>query len=378
VLFRSFAAAAFGAALAATSGTGALAQEKQEYKVGVMGGLSGLGAQIGKWVLAGAQAAADNLAASGGPKFTLIAEDTQWAPQKGVDSFNKLANVDRVDFILSGGSAVMEATAPLATQSKMVMFNTGAQSSNMAGISPYVFSVLQLSDFDTGVLSRYAVKELGYKTIATLYVNNDTGTANQASFSKSFEAAGGKIVAQETFKPNETTYGTQVAKIRATKPDAIYIVGTPAELPFAVRQTRQMAPNIPILSYAGLESKEFLDAAGAAANGIIYTTTAYDPNNSAQNVKNFVAAYKAKNNGEIPTSPYSGYGYDAMMIAATALKETKGQTAGDAMAAAIKRIKTFPGVTGENVFRDNGTVAKAVAVRKIDGEHFTTVTVVQP
>ena len=275
---RSIVAAAVGAAFATGVALGdAKAQEKHDYKVGVMGGLSGLGAQIGKWVLAGAQAAADNLGASGGSTFTLTAEDTQWAPQKGVESFNKLTNVDRVNFILSGGSSVMEATAPLATQSKMVLFNTGAQSSKMAGISPYVFSVLQLSDFDTGVLSRYALKELGYKKIATLYVNNDTGTFNQAAFTKAFEAGGGKIVASETFKPNETTYGVQLAKIRAAQPDAIYIVGTPAELPFAVRQTRQMAPNTPILSYAGIESKEFLDAAGTAANGIIYTTTAYDP-----------------------------------------------------------------------------------------------------
>ena len=343
-----------------------------------MGGLSGLGAQIGKWVVAGAQAAADNLnAAKSGSTFSLIAEDTQWAPQKGVESFNKLSNVDHVNFILSGGSSVMEATAPLATQSKTVMFNTGAQSAKMAGISPFVFSVLQLSDFDTGVLARYAFKDLGYKKIATLYVNNDTGVPNQTSFSKAFEAAGGQIVAAEAFKPNETSYGVQLAKIRAAQPDAIYLVGTPAELPFAARQARQMAPNLPLLSFAGIESKEFLDAAGAAANGIIYTTTAYDPHSDAQNVKDFVAAYKAKNNGEVPTSPYAGYGYDAMMIAAAALKQTNGQT-GTAMADAIKQTKKFPGVTGDNVFRDDGTVAKAVAIRKIDGDHFTTIAVIQP
>ena len=35
-------------------------------------------------------------------------------------------------------------------------------------------------------------------------------------------------------------------RVRAVAPDAIYIVGTPAELPFAVRQTRQMMPDMPI------------------------------------------------------------------------------------------------------------------------------------
>jgi branched-chain amino acid transport system substrate-binding protein len=353
----------------------ASAQDK-EYKIGSLNGLSGLGAQIGQWVTEGAEAACDQLGKTGGLKCTVIAEDSQWAPQKGVDGFNKLLNVDNIDFLLSGGSAVMEAIAPLATQAKLVVMNTGAQSPQMAGISPYIFSVLQLSDFDTGVLSKYALTTLGYKKIATLYVNNDTGTFNQAAFSKSFEAAGGKIVAQESFRPNETNYGVQLAKIRAVQPDAIYIVGTPAELPFAVRQTRQFAPKVPILSYAGLESKEFLDAAGTAANGIVYTTTAFDPTSDKQDIKDFVAAYK-QHFGREPTSPYSGYGYDAVMIAAAALKKTNGQT-GEVMANAIKEIKDFPGVTGENVFRPDGTVAKPVAIRKIDDGVFKTVTIVQP
>ena len=130
----------------------ASAQDK-EYKIGSLNGLSGLGAQIGQWVTEGAEAACDQLGKTGGLKCTVIAEDSQWAPQKGVDGFNKLLNVDNIDFLLSGGSAVMEAIAPLATQAKLVVMNTGAQSPQMAGISPYIFSVLQLSDFDTGVLS---------------------------------------------------------------------------------------------------------------------------------------------------------------------------------------------------------------------------------
>jgi branched-chain amino acid transport system substrate-binding protein len=371
---RTAGAALMTAALSTASPVAA--QQTREYKVGVLAGLSGLGAQIGQWMLAGAKAAADQLGKSGGAKFTIIAEDSQWNPQKGVEGYNKLVNVDKVDFMLSGGSSAMEAIAPLATQNKLVVMNTGAQSSNMAGISPYVFSVLQLSDFDTGVLSRYALETLGYKKIATLYVNNDTGTFNQAAFTKSFEAAGGKIVAAESFKPNETSYGVQLAKIRAAQPDAIYIVGTPAELPFAVRQTRQMAPNLPVLSYAGIESKEFLDAAGAAANGIIYTTTAFNPASDKQNVKDFVAAYTATN-GQAPTSPYAGYGYDAVMIAAAALEKAGGRP-GEPMAKAILDIKNFPGVTGDNQFRDNGTVAKAVAIRKIEDGKFETVTIVQP
>jgi branched-chain amino acid transport system substrate-binding protein len=352
------------------------AQADRNYRVGMLVGLSGLGAQIGQWALNGAEAAAAQLASSGGPKLTIVAEDSQWNPQKGVEGFNKLTTVDRIDVLLSGGSTVMQAIAPLADERKLVLMNVGAQSPNMAGIGKFTFSVLQLSDFDTGILSRYAYDTLKYRKIATLYVNNDTGKFNQEAFAKSFKAAGGTITAQEAFKPNETSYGVQVAKIRATGPDAVYIVGTPAELPFAVKQTRQFAPNLPILSYAGIESKEFLSAAGDAANNIVYTTTAFDPDRNDSAIVAFVKAYEAKYK-EKPTSPYIGYGYDAIMIVAQALKANGGQT-GDALRAKIHEIKRFPGVTGENIFRDDGTVTKAVAVRKIEGGAFKTITVVQP
>lgn len=367
---------ATAAALFLSLAVTASAQDTKDAKVGVLVGLSGLGAQIGQWMLEGAQAAADQVESSGGPAIEIVAEDSQWAAQKAVEGFNKLANVDQVDFLIAGGSAAMEAIAPLSTQREMIVFNTGAQSSNMAGIGPYVFSILQLSDYDTRVLSRYAYAKLGYGKIATLYINNDTGTFNQQAFTRSFEEAGGEIVAAESFRPNETTYGVQMAKIRAAQPDAIYIVGTPAELPFAVRQTRQMAPDTPILSYAGIESQEFLDAAGEAANGIVYTTTAFDPTSEDQHIRDFVAAYEKRYDRK-PTSPYSGYGYDAIMTAVAAMEKSGGKTGGS-MRAAIQEIGQFPGVTGENRFREDGTVAKAVAIREVVDGAFTTIEIVEP
>ena len=357
-------------------GTPASAQSDKPVKIGALLGLSGLGSQIGQWILNGAETAAEQLAASGGQKFTVVAEDSQWNPQKGVEGFNKLTNVDKIDVLLSGGSSVMQAIAPIADERKLVLMNVGAQSPNMAGIGKFTFSALQLSDFDTAVLAKYAYATLKYRKIATLYVNNDTGKFNQAALADFFKAAGGTITAQEAFKSNETNYGVQIAKIRATSPDAIYVVGTPAELPFAVKQVRQFAPNVPVLSYAAVESKEFVTAAGDSANGIIYTTTAFDPASKDPAIVAFSKAYEAKYR-EKPTSPYIGYGYDAVMIIAQAMKQSGGN-AGEPLRATIYKTRRFPGITGENVFRDDGTVAKDIAVRKIDNGTFNTITVVKP
>jgi len=42
------------------------------------------------------------------------------------------------------------------------------------------------------------------------------------------------------------------------------------------------------------------------------------------------------------------------------------------------RIRRFPGVAGESVFRDNGTVAKAIDVKMVKNGKYEALTVVNP
>ena len=349
----------------------------KEITVGLVAGLSGGGAQIGKWMVEGADVAIKRINGEGGKvTFRLIPEDTQWNAQKTVEAFNKLVSVDGAKIVLVGGSSPLQAVAPLADQQDIIIFNIGAQSPAVAGIAKNLFHALQLSDVDIGVMARYAHDKLGLKKLAVMYVNNDTGKFTQAEFVKDFEAAGGKVVAQEAFNQNNSSFGVQLAKIRAANPDSVYLVGTPAELPFAVKQIRQFLPDVKIASYGGIESKEFLTAAGDAANGIVYSTTYFDPTSDAPQVKAFVAAYQAAY-GSTPTSPYITYTYDAMNILARALQETNGET-GSALRDKILEIRRFPGITGETVFRDNGTVVKPIAIKEIVDGKFTVREVVNP
>lgn len=375
---RNFAtmSAAFAGTVGLTWQASAQGADTRTYKLGALAGLSGLGSAIGQWIVQGAEIAIARINRETGiTRFTLTSEDSQWNPQRGLEGFNKLINVDRVDAVLSGGSAVMEAIAPIAESRQLVLMNVGAQAPTMAGIGRFTFSVLQLADFDIQVLANYAYGTMGRRRAAMMYVNNDTGRFNQVEFRRVFERLGGTIVAAEAFRPNETNYGAQVAKIASENPDSVYVVGTPAELPFAVRQLRGALPQVQILSYSGLESQEFLNAAGDSANGIVYTATFFDPASTEPLIRTFVEAYRARFNA-VPTSPFVGYGHDAVSILHTALNETRAP--GEPLRAAIMRIRRFPGVTGDSVFRDDGTVSKAIAIKQIRDGRFSLITVVQP
>ena len=213
------------------------------------------------------------------------------------------------------------------------------------------------------------------RKVALFYVSDDTGKFDQSEFDKDFTKLGGTITSRENFLPSDTNYGAQVAKTAATSPDAVYLVGQPSELPFAARQLRAAMPNAPILSFGGAESQEFLKAAGNAANGMVYTTTYFDPTSKDPNVVTFVDAYR-KAYGQDPASPYIGYGYDGIRILAAALAAAKQP--GEELRKTIAETKHYPGVTGDAIFQEDGTVAKAIAIKQIKDGAFETISVVKP
>jgi branched-chain amino acid transport system substrate-binding protein len=277
--------------------------------------------------------------------------------------------------LIAAGSVVIAPIAPLADQHQIVVMNVGGQTPALAGIGKFTFSVLELADFDIQVITKYAFSNLGLKKGAILFLSNDVGKFNSVEFEKQFKALGGEIGANESFRSTDTSLGAQVAKIASGSPDFVYVVAEVDSTAAAVRQVRALMPKVQILSYGGsVENKIFLNGAGSAANGLLYTATDYDPDSADPGTKAFAAAYQAKY-GSKPESAFIGYAYDAMMILAAGLDKSKAP--GQPLRDAIMAQRSFPGVTGAVKFRDDGTVSKSVLIKKIADGKFETVTKVQ-
>lgn len=343
-------------------------------RVGVLVGTSGASAQIGNWTNRGVEIAVEQLnKAANEERFTIISEDSEYKAQKGLEGFNKLTTVDNIQVLIGSGSAVLPTIAPLADQREIVVMNVGAQSPAMAGIGKFTFSVLQLADFDIEVMAKYAY-DLGMQKGAILYLSNDIGKSNSVEFVKQFEGLGGKITASESFRATDTNYGPQIAKIAAGQPDFVYLVGDVDVAAAATRQIKAMMPKVQILTYGGMESQNFLNAAGPAAEGMLYTQTDFDPNSGDPTMAALAEQYKAKYNEDL-SSPFVGYAYDAMMIVADALDLS--QETGEPLRAAIMEKRNFPGVTGAVSFRDDGTVAKTVVIKGVKDGKFELVSKVE-
>ena len=67
--------------------------------------LTGGFGKLGQMMLEGSQLAVDEINAEGSRKIELIAEDSQALAKNGIDGFRKLAEVDKVPFVITGWTA---------------------------------------------------------------------------------------------------------------------------------------------------------------------------------------------------------------------------------------------------------------------------------
>lgn len=339
------------------------------YQIGVIVGLTGGGGAIGQAMWKGAQLAIEEINSEGGIKGTQlegIAEDSVWAPDPAVEALKRLISVKHVQAFVIGGSTALQASAPIITRNKVVALNPGAQSPALAGVSPNVFHVIPLGDYDIRVISRYAYEKLGLRRFAIMYVDNDTGRFNRGVFKKEFTALGGEVVAAEGFQQDATDFGVQLAKVRYAKPDGIYLAATPTECPFVVKQAREMGIDAQFISWATVETPQMIKIAGKAAEGLVYSATFLDLASKNESIAGFVGAYRRKWK-EDPTI-YAAFTYDSVRILAKAMLQTGYD--GERIAKAIRDIRSFEAVSGKTVFKEDGTCIKPISVKMIQNGKF--------
>src|SRR6476620_5359367 len=136
-----------------------------------------------------------------GKKLEMLVLDTQADPQLGIQMANRLVSVEKVPVFVTAWSAVVKAVAPVANDNRGVELSVGANSPDIAKLGDYVYTTFPLADVDIAAVARYAAANMGKKKAAIVYINNETGSVAAEVYKKVFTAAGGQIVANETYDP---------------------------------------------------------------------------------------------------------------------------------------------------------------------------------
>jgi ABC-type branched-subunit amino acid transport system substrate-binding protein len=220
------------------------------------------------------------------------------------------------------------------------------------------------SDALQGVVLGQVAADEGYKTAAVFYVNNPYGQGLLDEFTKSFEKAGGKVVASTPHDEKPApTYVTELRKLMQSKPDVMLALGYPGQATVYLKEFFEAGYNktTALLFCDGTKSVE-MPAALGPQNLAGYLGTAAG-SVSGTSLTNFQNDYKAKY-GDLPPLPYMDTLYDAVVIAglaAAAAEYAKKPLDGVNVRDMLRRVANPP---GEVVYAGVDGLKKAIQLLK--------------
>ena len=371
VVVRAALASCLSSCIALGAASGAAAQEK--VRVGVLLTLSGPSAALGQMAKNAIDLAVKDLGGKlGGREAELFVVDDELKPDVAVTKVKGLLDRDKVDFVIGPiFSNVLGAIAKPVTDASVFLISPNAGSSTLAGkgCSPFFFATSYQNDQVHQVSGKVA-QDRGYKTLYMIAPNYQAGKDAIAGAKLDYK---GEVV-EESFVPlNTLDFQSELAKIAAAKPDAVY-----AFLPGGmgvnfVKQYKQagLAGRIPVLS-SFTADEATLPALGEAALGM-FAGSNWAPNLDNARSKAFVAAYVAAYNA-VPGS-YGFQAYDAVMLVDSALKSTGGKTEDKVALGAALRKADFPSLRGSFAFSRNGFPVQDFYLTKVgkrdDGKYET-------
>lgn len=355
---------------------GSSSKDGDTIKIGANLELSGAVASYGSSEADAIDLAVEEINAAGGidgKKIELIKVDNKSDAAEATNAAIKLTSQDKVTAIIgaaTSGNSV--AQVQIATDSKTPMISPSGTSTTVTvgedgKVNPFTFRTAFIDPFQGTVAANFAANKLKVKNVA-VYADNASDYAKglASSFIKDFEAAGGKIVAKESYVAKDTDFRSTLTRIKAANPDFIFIPGYYEEVGLIVKQARELGITVPLMGADGWDSPTIVDLAGADALNNTFIITAYSSEDPDGLAKSFAEKFKAKY-GKDPNS-FNALGYDTVYLLKDAI-ERAGSLDGTKIRDAIEATDNLELVTGlYSVDENHHPIKSATIIEFVDGK----------
>jgi len=350
-------------AIAAVLFVGCAKAESKTVKIGGIYPLSGNVAVYGVEAKNGVMLAIEEINAAGGingKQVELIAEDDEGNPEKTVNAYKKLTTKDGVKVIVGSlTSGCTQAITSLAQAQKVVVVAPAATAVAVTDAGNFIFRTCFIDPFQGTVGAKFASGNLGAKKAAILYdVGNDYSVGLYENFKIAFEAAGGSIVAAESYSTGDKDFNAQLTKIKNAAPDVVYLPDYYSTVALIAKQLRAQGIMTPIVGADGWGG--IVDNAGDEVLNGFYSDH-YAADSTDQKVIDFVAKYSAKY-GATPTA-FAALGYDAMYVIKDAMVASASTDSVKVQAALEKTSGSY--VTGNLTFDAKRNPTKSAVMLEI-------------
>lgn len=348
-----------------------------EVKIGLIAPMTGDVKTFGESTKNAFDIAVDEANKAGKVKITTIVADDKNDATEGTNAATKLINQDNVDAIV--GSVASKVSIPIsevANKAKIVQISPTSTNEKVTidgGVrKDYVFRACFIDPFQGLVMAKFASGTLGAKTAAIMYDKGNDYTVGLAeNFKKAFEAAGGKVISEDSYGKDDVDFSAILTKMASNKPDFLFLPDYYNKVNLIAQQAREKGVTA---AFGGGDGWDSADLDTKAVNGGYYSNH-YSPEATTPEVKEWVQKYQAKYNA-VPDA-LATLGYDATKLLIAAIEQA-GSSDPTAIRDAMASIDGFKAVSGSISFDPNGNPIKSAVVIQVKDGKDTYVETVSP
>lgn len=340
-------------------------------KIGANLELTGAVASYGTGIEAGIDLAVKEINENGGvdgKKLKIIKVDNKSDAAEATNAAIKLTSQDKVTAIIGAAtSGNTVAQAQIANKSETILISPSGTSPTVTVqesglVNEFVFRTSFIDPFQGTVAANFAAKDLNIKK-AAIYADNASDYAKglAASFKETFEAAGGKIVSEESYIAKDTDFRSILTRIKGENPEFIFIPGYYEEVGLIIKQAREMGITVPFMGADGWDSPKLVELAGADALNNTYITNHYSSGDPDETIQKFVKSFSDEYKGKSPDA-FNALGYDTVYLLVDAMKKAGDTSDTTKIKDALAATKDLSLVTGTITIDENHHLIKSATV----------------
>ncbi|PKH41357.1 branched-chain amino acid transport system substrate-binding protein [Nocardioides alpinus] len=295
-------------------GGGDASADECNFKIGVMGALSGANASIVLPSVDGAELALTQWE-NDECEVTLEKFDTEGDPAKATPVATQIAGDETFIGVIGGAfSGETRATKSIYNDAGVTMISQSATATDLTQEDPVeVFHrVVPYDDYQGAAIAKYLTDELGASQV---FVVDNSEAYGEPLADRVEETLGDAMVQRDKTEVGQTDFAPTISKMESAEPDAVFYGGYIAEAAPLLKQMRDAGIDAPFIGGDGLYGADFGNAVGDAGEGAVVMC----PCAPIEGDSTFAADYEAEF-GAAPGA-YAAEGYDVMSVFLAALDD---------------------------------------------------------
>jgi branched-chain amino acid transport system substrate-binding protein len=300
-----------------------------------------------------------------GKQIELIIKDTGASTEKAVSFAKQLIEEEKVLAIIGPStSGETMGIKKIAEEGKTILLSCAAAEAIVNPVGKYVFKTPQKDSYAV-IKILQQIKKMKLTKVGVLSSNSGFGNAGKGQVEKLIAEHGLSIVSNEVYDKAANDLTGEVTKVKASGAEVIINWSIEPAQAIIIKNARQIGFKGPIFQSHGFGNIKYVEAAGAAAEGVMFPAGRLLiadtlPNGHPQ--KALLLAYKKDYETKFKpdaASTFGGHAYDAMLLLQEGVKKAKSLDK-EAVRSAIEGLKGVVGTGG--IFNLSATDHNGLAI----------------